>query len=350
MIASGKTVKQSRCMRMISWLTLAGLSALPALAAEGPLETGKFSWACSEPVLMAAERTNDPCYSVKDPSIVHYEGEWHLFCTIRSVKRTHQIEYLKFKDWKEAATAPRSILQLTNNYFCAPQVFYFTPHKKWYLIYQASEETRKPSLQPAYSTTTNIADPKSWTGPAFLYPATPENIKAWIDFWVICDGDKAHLFFTSNNGLMWRAEASLQTFPLGWSKPEIVLRGDIFEANHVYRVRGMNKFLNVIEAIGEKDRRYYKAYIADKLDGIWKPLADSWEKPFASLKNVNAGAHWTDSFSHGEMIRAGYDERLEIEPEKLVFLFQGVSDEQRAGKPYGQIPWKLGLLSLRKED
>jgi hypothetical protein len=350
MIASDERTEQSQCMRTISWLVLAGVSALSAWA-EGPLETAKLSWVCSEPVLVAAERTEDPCYSVKDPSIVRYEGEWHLFCTIRSVKRTHQIEYLKFKDWKEAAKAPRHILQLTNNYFCAPQVFYFTPHKKWYMIYQASEETRRPSLQPAYSTTTNIADPKSWTGPTFLYPATPENIKAWIDFWVICDGEKAHLFFTSNNGLMWRAETGLQTFPFGWSKPEIVLRGDIFEANHVYRLRGANKFLNIIESIGEKDRRYYNAYIADKLDGVWKPLANSRERSFASLKNVkDAGAHWTDSFSHGEMLRAGYDERLEIQPENPIFLFQGVSDEQRAGKPYGQIPWKLGLLSLRKEE
>ena len=43
-------------------------------------------------------------------------------------------------------------------------------------------------------------------------------------------------------------------------------------------------------------------------------------------------------------------EKLEIDPENLVFLFQGVSDEHRAGKPYGQIPWKLGLLTLGKED
>jgi hypothetical protein len=28
----------------------------------------------------------------------------------------------------------------------------------------------------------------------------------------------------------------------------------------------------------------------------------------------------------------------------LRFLFQGVSDEARAGKPYGQIPWRLGIL------
>src|SRR5262245_703513 len=182
-------MKTGLCLAM--WLGTA--SAL--FGAENPLQSGSFQWRCFEPVLAPVERPDDPCYSVKDPTIVRFDGQWHLFCTIRSVKRSHQIEYLTFKDWKDASTAPRHILQLTNNYFCAPQVFYFTPHKKWYMIYQASDTNRVPSLQPAYSTTTNIADPKSWTGPALLYPATPENIKAWIDFWVICDSGKAHLFF-----------------------------------------------------------------------------------------------------------------------------------------------------------
>ena len=53
---------------------------------------------------------------------------------------------------------------------------------------------------------------------------------------------------------------------------------------------------------------------------------------------------WTDSYSHGELLRAGYDERLEVEPGNLTFLFQGVRDQQKAGKAYGAIPWQLGLL------
>ena len=28
----------------------------------------------------------------------------------------------------------------------------------------------------------------------------------------------------------------------------------------------------------------------------------------------------------------------------------GVSDEAKAGKPYGRIPWKLGLLELRTSE
>ena len=252
------------------------------------LRSGRFKWTASEPLLSPASRPDDPCYSVKDPSIVRFDNRWHLFCTIRGQKRTHQIEYLSFDDWTNANAAIRHILAVTNGYFCAPQVFYFEPHQKWYMIYQASDKARKVALQPVFSTSTNITNPQSWSTPLFLYPAHPENVEGWIDFWVICDDTKAHLFFTSNNGKMWRAETKLVNFPYGWSQPEVVLRGDIFEASHTYRLKGRNEFLTVIEAMGSGGRRYYKAYLADKLDGDWKPLAATAEQPFANPRAPQA--------------------------------------------------------------
>jgi hypothetical protein len=78
-------------------------------------------------------------------------------------------------------------------------------------------------------------------------------------------------------------------------------------------------------------------------------LAASREKPFASPINVReSAAHWTDSFSHGELLRVGYDERLEVDPANLRLLFQGVTDERMQGKVYGQIPWQLGILEPAK--
>jgi hypothetical protein len=145
---------------------------------------------------------------------------------------------------------------------------------------------------------------------------------------------------------MWRSTAKLTDFPRGWGRPEVVLEGDIFEASHTYRLRGLDRFLTVVEAQGPGGRRYYKAYLADRLDGKWTPLAATREKPFAAPVNVRQeGKPWTESFSHGELLRAGTDERLEVEPGRLRFLFQGVSDADRQGKPYGDIPWKLGLLT-----
>jgi hypothetical protein len=58
------------------------------------------------------------------------------------------------------------------------------------------------------------------------------------------------------------------------------------------------------------------------------------------------GNAWADSISHVELIRAGFDERLEVDPDNLTLLYQGVLDKDKEGKPYGQIPWRLGLLKM----
>jgi len=104
-----------------------------SLAVENLL-SGRLDWSVSAPLVSPAHPPEDPCHSVKDPSIVFHEGRWHLFCTIRSQKRSHQVEYLSFADWKDADKAPRRVLKISDGYFCGPQVFFFTPHRKWYLI------------------------------------------------------------------------------------------------------------------------------------------------------------------------------------------------------------------------
>jgi hypothetical protein len=59
---------------------------------------------------------------------------------------------------------------------------------------------------------------------------------------------------------------------------------------------------------------------------------------------VTMESPWTTNVSHGELLRAANDERLEVDPAHLRFLFQGADDRQYRGNPYGKIPWRLGLL------
>ena len=327
----------------------------PARPGGNGLRTGHFQWKISPPRVAPAETPEDTFYSVKDPSVVFYQGRWHLFCTVRGRKRTHQIEYLTFTDWENVAAGRRQRLTLHPGFFCAPQVFYFTPQRKWYLICQASDESWEPKYGAAYATTDDIADPTSWSKLAPL-GARPADGKSGLDFWVICDETKAHLFFTTLDGRMWREETPLEDFPQGWSEPVLALQGDIFEASHTYRLREPlpdpplqkgreKKYLTLVEAQGGHGWRYYKAYLADRLEGEWTPLAATKEQAFASLANARPeGERWTDCISHGELLRAGFDERLEVHPANLRFLFQGVTDGERQGKPYGEIPWRLGLL------
>lgn len=329
---------------LLSLLILLALE-LPIRAQELPAwEEGRFSWRAGSPLIdVAAEKdAADPPLALKDPSIVFHEGRWHLFGTLRGRSGKVCMQYLSFTDWQQANSARREMISFTDRYHCAPQVFYFTPHRRWYLIYQLADPVRTPAMGPYFSTTENLADPKSWTPPQLMV-TNPAEKQRWIDFWVICDAEKAHLFYTSNDGRMWRRETRLADFPFGWSEQTLALQGDIFEASHTYKIKGREEYLTVVEAQAP-GRRYYKAYLASRLEGPWRGLADSLSKPFAASENVHQSIPWTTSISHGELLRSGVDERLEVDPSNLRFLFQGVSDEGYSGSKYGGIPWKLGLL------
>ena len=312
--------------------------------AAADLLAGRFQWRVSRPLVEPPRRPGDLRYSVKDPSVVYYQGRLHLFCTLRGKERSHQVEYLTFEDWEEAGRAKRHLLTMHDGFFCAPQVFYFRPQRKWYLICQASDESWEPKYGAAYATTDDLADPASWS-PLKPLGHRQADGKSGLDFWVICDDAKAHLFFTTLDGRMWREATALADFPTGWSEPVLAIRGDVFEASHTYKLQGTDKYLTLIEAQGGHGWRYYKAYLADRLDGEWTPLAATRDDCFASMANTRPpGDRWTDSISHGELLRAGYDQRLEVDPQNLRFLFQGVTDQARRGKKYGEIPWRLGML------
>ncbi|MBN1508358.1 MAG: hypothetical protein JW955_16030 [Sedimentisphaerales bacterium] len=332
-------------MNSIGLVITASLAVIAAGQPVGIL-SGQFQWTYGPAVLDARPVDGVEFISVKDPSIVRDGDRWHLFCTVRGPARTHAIVYLSFSEFSEANRVPRHVLSCHPGYFCAPQVFYFTPHKKWYLICQAADEAwGEPPYRPAFSTTDNISDPNSWAKLQPLYDERPKGVKAWLDFWVICDEAKAHLFYTSLDGKMWRAETPLSAFPKGWSTPAVALTADIFEASHAYRLKGLHKYLTLVEAQNGHGWRYYKAYTADRLDGLWQPLAAGRDDAFASMRNVMPGGdRWTDVVSHGELLRSGRDEHLEVDTMNLQLLFQGALDKDRQGKAYGEIPWRLGLL------
>ncbi len=315
---------------------------------------GQFRWQVSEPLVSVVgsdlpKSEAQPWVAVKDPSIVRYEDRWHLFCTLRRDKEGDgriRIGYMNFSQWSEAQNAHWSLIDLVDGYHGAPQVFYFRPHKTWYMIYQAGDPKSGLKYGSCYSTNSALDKPAQWSKPKPMY-VVPEGKKAGLDFWVICDDQWAYMFYTTNDGKMWRTRTRLSNFPdRDWSEPVIALQADIFEASHTYRLHGSTKYVTLIEAQGA-NRRYFKAYVADSLDGQWNPLAADRETPFVSTKNViNQESSWATSYSHGEIIRSGFDESLEIAaPDaKLEILFQGVSDGEYAAGNYGKIPWRLGLL------
>ncbi len=303
-------------------------------------------WEYTRPLIAPEKRDKDPSHAQKDPTVVYHGGKWHVFMSVK-LPGGSATEYCSFDKWENADKSPRTILKITDSkHYGAPQVFYFAPHKKWYLIYQM----RVPSTNKkwvAYSTTADIADANSWTKaqPVLDDGETDTRKVRGLDYWIICDDQRAYLFFTSLNGKLWRMWTKLEDFPKGFDHCKVALQAQIFEASHTYKLKGSSKYLTIIE---EDGRRYYKAYLADRLDGKWTPVADTAEKPFAGWKNVRPAKGvepWTDNVSHGELIREGNDQTMTVDPNNLRFVFQGMWDKDKAGKGYGQFSWRIGMLT-----
>lgn len=335
------------CITLVAFSVTAFADAVPQKATSITLPK---SWTYTAPLISPEKRSDHISHAQKDPTVVHHNGKWHVFMTIKLQGRSI-IEHCAFKDWKDANSAKRNVLDLHDgNYWCAPQVFYFTPHKKWYLVYQVGGIPGQKKMWVAYSTTSDIDDPTSWTRAKPMLDGGPNDPRTvgGLDYWIICDDDKAYLFYTSLNGKMWRLWTTRKEFPQGFRDCKLALQDNIFEASHTYRIKGAKdgqpRYITLIE---ENGRRYFKAYLADRLDGEWKPLAATAQNPFASNRNTRPAPGvqpWTDNISHGELLRDSSDEFLIIDPNNLRFIFQGMWNKDKAGKGYGRFNWRIGML------
>jgi hypothetical protein len=327
-------------------LRMGDLRAAESAVTAWPPFAEPLQWTASDAVVRPASDARG-IVSVKDPSIVRFNHRWHIYATTANTNGGWGMVYLNFADWADAANAKPYYLDQNPNlrgYHCAPQVFYFRPQKKWYLIYQSG--------QPQYSTADDLSKPETWTKPENFFPTNPPEVsKSWLDFWIICDDTHAYLFCTGDNGRMYRSRTKIEDFPNGMSNPVVAIEGSrerVFEGSMTYKLKGANAYLTLVEAIGP-GARYYRAWISDRLDGEWKPLPNgtTFAQPFAGINNLRFAkgvTPWTRDISHGELIRDGYDETLTIDPNNLQFLFQGCDPAIETS--YSQLPYRLGLLRL----
>ncbi|XYI02338.1 non-reducing end alpha-L-arabinofuranosidase family hydrolase [Sorangium sp. So ce1128] len=334
-------------------MTAAGTGGSPATGGGGggsevtcDLPT-TFKWKSGQPVITPKPPAGRTFASVEDPTIVFFDDKYHVFATVFDTTSGHgglQSVYLNFTDFPQANAAEQHYMaNWPTGSTVAPQVFYFRPHNKWYLIYQWNGR---------YSTNDDINNMNGWSRPQPLLRGEPGAMGSTLgalDFWNICDDDNCHLFFSRDDGKLYRSKVSIDNFP-NFDGYETVMTAPskplLFEASNVYKVDGTNKYLLLVEAF-DNSPRFFRSWTSESLDGPWEPLADTKTNPFAGPANVTyEGADWSDDISHGEMIRSGHDERMTINACNMQFLYQG-RDTSVEGD-YGRLPYKLGLLTLEK--
>ena len=139
-----------------------------------------FKWSSSG-ALISPKSDSRNIKGIKDPSIVYYNGKYHVFAST-AVASGYNLVYLSFSDFNQANSATFHYLDQTpigKGYRAAPQVFYFAPQKKWYLVYQNNNA--------AYSTNSDISNPSGWTAGKNFFSGTPsiitQNIGSgyWVD-------------------------------------------------------------------------------------------------------------------------------------------------------------------------
>lgn len=330
-------------------ICLAVAAAVPARAAA--TLPSSFRWHSSGVLIGPKPDAGHNIIAVKDPSVVRYNDRWHVFASTVNSAGGYSMEYLSFSDWSQANSATPYYLDTNPNigtgYRAAPEVFYFAPQHKWYLIYQTGNGS--------YSTTDDLSKPQTWSAPKNFYSSMPDIIQQnigngyWVDFWVICDTVNCYLFSSDDNGHLYRSQTTVADFPNGFDTTTVIAMQDpdkyrLFEASNVYKVTNSDLYLLLVEAIGSDGRRYFRSWTSNSIGGSWTALADTESNPFARANNVTFdGTPWTQDISHGEMIRNGYDQTLTIDPCTMQYLYQG--KDPSASGDYNTLPWRLGLLT-----
>ena len=286
--------------------------------------------------------------AIKDFTVVRHNNAWQVYATTASPSQGWNLVHFSFGDWPQANAATHTYLDTTpigRGYRAAPHIFFFAPQNLWYMVYQTGV--------PTYSTSTDPGNPRSWTTPRNFMSSEPAIVTqnkgagSWLDFWMICDSANCYLFSSDDNGHIYRSQTTLANFPNGFGNTVIALQDSrfaLFEGTAVYRVAGANQYLLLQEAIGSDGRRWYRSYTSGSLNGSWTPHLASESNPFARSNTVTfSGTAWTRDFSHGELIRAGNDQTVPLNPCRLQFLYQG--QDPNASGDYIRLPWRMGLLT-----
>jgi hypothetical protein len=130
------------CAILLSIIACASSSCGGDSASGGPTcaLAPTLAWSGSAPVISPRSDATHDLVAVKDPTVVQVDGRWHVFASSVSRQGAYNMVYTTFTDWAEAPNAPLTYMDQTpgfNTYVAAPQLFYFRPQKKWYLVFQS---------------------------------------------------------------------------------------------------------------------------------------------------------------------------------------------------------------------
>ena len=127
-----------------------------------------FAWSSSDVLLSPIGDATHDLVSIKDPSVVYYDGNWHVYASSVTSAGSYGMVYVSFPDWEHTASA--TVYYLDPNpslagYHAAPQLFYFRRRTSGISCISRARHSTRP--------TTTRAIPRPGPPPRASSPGSP---------------------------------------------------------------------------------------------------------------------------------------------------------------------------------